>query len=379
VELGPEFVHGGNALLRAAFRLAGEKLHHVRRDMWGRDQAGLRRLHSYWSDLARMAARIPAGTRQPFATVLRRLGRLAPAERSRLNAFVEGFNAAPARRMSAEAIRLEHGGVDSPQSRPDRGYRPIVDLLLHQLREAGAAVLFKTPVSTVSWRRQQVEVRAAGRAFQGRAVVVTLPLGVLRAGSVRFRPRLAGKARIIRRLGWGHVARVTLRFAPGLWSTPIVPDALRRRGRANFGFLSVPGQDFPTWWTPAPRASLVVGWCGGPSARRLNRLTPRACISRALRSLAAAWNQPVSRLRSRLRGAWRHNWTTDPLARGAYSYPVAGFETGPTQLAQPLAGTIFFAGEATADELGTVHGAFASGVRAAGEVRHHLRRPESAV
>lgn len=113
---------------------------------------------------------------------------------------------------------------------------------------------------------------------------------------------------------------------------------------------------------------MLVGWVGGPRAARLARLTPAQHIERALRSLAAGWNRPLAELRPHLRAAWTHNWAKDRFARGAYSYAVAGFETGPAQLARPVAGTLFFAGEATADELGTVHGALASGVRAAEEI-----------
>ncbi len=65
--------------------------------------------------------------------------------------------------------------------------------------------------------------------------------------------------------------------------------------------------------------------------------------------------------------AWNYNWTADPFTRGAYSFATAGFENAPQEFARPIARTIFFAGEATADrlELGTVHGALASGERAA--------------
>jgi monoamine oxidase len=44
---------------------------------------------------------------------------------------------------------------------------------------------------------------------------------------------------------------------------------------------------------------------------------------------------------------------------------VAGFENGPAQLAKPVKRTPYFAGEAAAEELGTVHSALASGVAAA--------------
>jgi monoamine oxidase len=200
------------------------------------------------------------------------------------------------------------------------------------------------------------------------AVIITLPLGILQAGTVRFAPPLRAKQKIIRRLGWGQVARVTLRFDAEFWGSAMVPSELRRRGRARFGFFTVGEEDFPTWWAPAPGKPLLVGWAGGPRTAVLARLTPAQQVDRALRSLAAGWNKPVTHLRRHLRSSWTHNWAKDLFARGAYSYAVAGFEAGPARLARPVAQTLFFAGEATAEELGTVHGALASGVRAAEEI-----------
>jgi monoamine oxidase len=67
---------------------------------------------------------------------------------------------------------------------------------------------------------------------------------------------------------------------------------------------------------------------------------------------------------------YSHSWRSDPLARGAYSYTPVGMTAMPQVLAAPLAETLFFAGEATDSrgEQGTVHGAIASGKRAAQEV-----------
>jgi monoamine oxidase len=368
VELGPEFVHGGNALLRAALREAGMRLAPVRRDMWARDARGLRHQHAYWRELGRLAARIPTHTKMSFARFLRTQRDLAPDERKRFLAFSEGFNAGPAGRLSAESIRLEHGGVDEPQSRPHPGYGTLAESLLKRLRKAGGIVHLSTPVTAVKWQRGRVEVRAGGQVLRAVSAVITLPLGVLQAGAVRFSPGLKGKQRIIRNLGWGQVARVTLRFAPNFWRSRAVPDELRRRGRPSFGFFTMPEADFPTWWAPAPGAPLLVGWAGGPRTKPLHELSSAQRVECALRSLAAGWQVPVTRLRAQLRDAWTHNWATDPFTRGAYSYAVAGFESGPEQLARPVAHTLFFAGEATAEALGTVHGALASGVRAATEI-----------
>jgi monoamine oxidase len=76
------------------------------------------------------------------------------------------------------------------------------------------------------------------------------------------------------------------------------------------------------------------------------------------------------RVAARLQGWHLHNWQQDPLARGAYSYVAAGGFGSQRALAQPVADTVFFAGEATesSGHHATVHGALASGVRAAREV-----------
>ena len=103
-------------------------------------------------------------------------------------------------------------------------------------------------------------------------------------------------------------------------------------------------------------------------AERMLGLPPARLLTAALGSLAPIWGVSAKALRAQLTGWWAHDWSDDPFTRGAYSYPVAGYESGPAQLGKPVGGTLFFAGEATAEELGTVHGALASGIRAAKEV-----------
>jgi monoamine oxidase len=66
----------------------------------------------------------------------------------------------------------------------------------------------------------------------------------------------------------------------------------------------------------------------------------------------------------------RTSWSTDQWARGSYSFlPVGATPSLRVALAQPINGRLFFAGEATSsDAPATVHGALASGTRAAQEV-----------
>lgn len=71
-----------------------------------------------------------------------------------------------------------------------------------------------------------------------------------------------------------------------------------------------------------------------------------------------------------LEAFYTHNWQADKFSTGAYSYiPVGGIDASEA-LARPIEDTLFFAGEATNTEghQGTVHGAIATGLRAAREI-----------
>src|SRR5262249_30651182 len=134
---------------------------------------------------------------------------------------------------------------------------------------------------------------------------------------------------------------------------------------------------FPTWWTTRPIAApVLVGWAGGPPAEALTFQSEDSILDAAVASLAHALKIHPSSLEARLRAAFVYDWQADPFSLGAYSYVPTGAVTAPMRLAEPLANTLFFAGEATnADgQNATVHGAIASGYRAAAEVLNARQR-----
>jgi monoamine oxidase len=75
-------------------------------------------------------------------------------------------------------------------------------------------------------------------------------------------------------------------------------------------------------------------------------------------------------MRSRSRLAYAHDWSADPFAGGAYTYGGVGAIAARVALSRPVEGTLFVAGEAIAEKgrNATVHGALASGRRAAAQV-----------
>jgi len=99
-------------------------------------------------------------------------------------------------------------------------------------------------------------------------------------------------------------------------------------------------------------------------------MTEGRIIDKALESLGNLLGLEKASLNSQLNAAYLHNWDTDPFSCGAYSYVKAGGEGCQATLASPVRNTLFFAGEHTdtTGHNGTVHGAIASGRRAAKEI-----------
>jgi monoamine oxidase len=216
------------------------------------------------------------------------------------------------------------------------------------------------------------------RRFAARCAIVTLPLGVLQAGleAVGFEPCLpAAKQAALDKLVMGKVVRVTLCFRKRFWENLIPPGATRSLAGLSFLFSRDPF--FPTWWSTMPEPlPILTGWGAAHCAERLERLNGEPeVIEQCAKSLARLLGLPPGNVREQLRKAYFHDWTHDRFSLGAYSYVKAGGEGSQQVLAAPVEQTLFFAGEAsdTTGHNGTVHGAIATGKRAANEVLLSLR------
>jgi monoamine oxidase len=203
------------------------------------------------------------------------------------------------------------------------------------------------------------EVEGELRTFTAPRCVVTLPIGVLEAGTVRFEPPLpAAKQTAIAALGSGDAVKLIYRLP-----RPAFP-----RDHAS---LHVPGLLPSSWWVATRGTSaelpgeIVVGWAAGDEARRLLDVGLDAALALGLDALRELTGDPSLRAEA----ATSYDWRADPFARGAYSFAPPGAEAAYGQLAAPTDGRLYWAGEATNDEDAmTVHGALDSGWRAAQEL-----------
>jgi monoamine oxidase len=263
------------------------------------------------------------------------------------------------------------------------GYDRVIGWLAAPL---GDRIRPSAVVTRVRWAPGNVSIDVRhpdGRSrptIDARAAIIAVPLGVLKAsqgesGAIEFDPELRTRRPVLDRLAMGSVVRIVLRLAEAFWASGWFAKHSRTEELDTLSFLQSQDEHFPTWWSAYPvRAPILVGWHGGPGATQLSQLAQEEVEDRAIHSLARLFHLPPRKVRGMVEAAWLHDWEHDPFSRGAYSYQMVGGIDAPAALARPLRSTLFFAGEAADVDgrTGTVHGAIATGRRAAAEVERSL-------
>jgi monoamine oxidase len=377
IELGAEFVHGEAPETTRLLREAGRAVLDLSGMSWQHKGGRLQPAKEYWQQVDRVLSLIREDSPdraledwlagKPGGPSLARGRTLA-------RRFVQGFHAADPARVSL--LSLASGGEAPTETARNAGrVADGYDHLIQWLERRLQGLRLRSPVAEISWEKEgaELEVRpeeAAPYRIAARAVVVSAPLGVLQAGSLGFRPELPPRTRrALGLLAMGPVVHMSFWFREAPWDLPVGRDLSRLR------FLHTNDDAVNVWWTDYPvRVPLAVAWSGGPPAAALLAQGTDAIVDRALGTLAESLGLSRRRVESRMEAFWLHDWSADPWSRGAYSYALVGGAGAARDLAKPIDGTLFLAGEATDAEgrNGTVEGAIATGLRAANQVRKAL-------
>jgi len=376
IELGAEFIHGRPPeiwdIIKAAPLIAYDC-----GDTAVRLQNGQIQDERAWDVIERVMAdmRLAAGhgPDRPFSEFL---ANSVHTEEAKLWAtgYVEGFNAASQEIVGIASLAQDAKASDEIDGdcafRLVNGYQAVPLHLLAGVADSARKLRLNSVVETIVWEpgAASLHVRHAltgnRKVIRCRRVVITVPLGVLQSESgIHFQPEPGDALQAARRLAIGQVLRVVLRFQEAFWE---------ENKRISFaGFLLSDEPAFPTWWTPlSVRAPLITGWSAGPHADSLLNKPHAYVISQAVDALTRITRADPARVANLLEAAYFHDWHADPFAHGAYSYVPAHALHARTVLAAPVAGTLYFAGEATElnGHSATVHGAIASGKRAAQQI-----------
>ena len=267
-----------------------------------------------------------------------------------MSAYTEFSKGGPIEDLSA-VLHDDDKVFDMPDVVVTSGY----DALLAPLAK-GLDIRLSHLVTDIAHSSDGVTVSTDNGNFDADYVVCSLPLGILKAGSVTFSPALPkDDQENIADIGFGSVTKIAFKFEEAFWDTDV----------QYFGMITQPKGRWNYWvnYRTFSDENILLGLSVGAYAPIADNMSDEEAQEDALGVLRNVWEddvtEPLQMLRTR--------WATDPHSLGAYAYATPGMKASQQDdLAEPINQRLLLCGEHTTfDYAGTVHGAYMSGLRAA--------------
>lgn len=245
----------------------------------------------------------------------------------------------------------EMGGVEKIVT---NGYDTIANYLA-----LGLNIQCNQRVSKIDYSNGKIKVTHNAAVQEADYVLVTVPLGVLKANTIQFVPNLpVDKQNAIQKIGMNCVNKFLLKWNTAFWEdvqyisyTANVPD------KYNY-FVNV--KKFH------PDVNALMTFAYADYARQTETMTDAQVIDEIMVHLKDMYGNSIPNPTNMLRTKWQSNENSF----GAYSYTAVGTEMQHfNDLAKEVEGKLFFAGEHTeVDYFSTAHGAYLSGIREANKI-----------
>lgn len=234
------------------------------------------------------------------------------------------------------------------------GYDTLTDYLAKELE-----IRLHTVVTHIDYSTPKVKITANQEIIEADYVLVTVPLGVLKKGTIIFTPALPQeKQAAIANTQMGTVNKFLLVWDTAFWDTTLQYIGYTPKTKGKFNYFLNLRKYSPT--------NGLMTFALGDYASQTEQLSDAEVIREIMLHLSDIYGSSVPQPRHLLRTRWGQN----PNAFGAYSYATNGttsadFDT----LANDLNRRVFFAGEHTIRQYrSTVHGAYLSGLREANKI-----------
>nr|CAD7464250.1 unnamed protein product [Timema tahoe] len=249
----------------------------------------------------------------------------------------------------------------------------------------GLDIKLNTAVRQLRYNKNGVEVCTTNArtnnnpiTYKGDAILVTLPLGVLKQAidssnqnvinTIQFVPALPEwKVSAIQRLGFGNLNKVVLCFDRVFWES-------QNHLFGHVGSTTASRGELFLFWN-LYRAPVLLALVAGDAAAIMENVSDDVIVGRCIAVLKGIFG---ANMVPNPRETVVTRWSADSWSRGAYSYMAVGSSGSDyDSLAAPVAPNsgdqstessatprVFFAGEHTIKNYpATVHGAFLSGLR----------------
>jgi monoamine oxidase len=272
--------------------------------------------------------------------------------------FAEGFDLADVNLVSMQFLLNEWKHEEGEQYRIPAGYSQLTKYLAQKLDENGSKVITGVKVQKIEWKQNQVSIKASsGKTYEARKVIITVPIGIIQKINnaeqvIEFNPSISGLLKNTKYIGFGSVVKYF-----GLFDNFFSPELTKSA-------MIISDRKIPTWWLRFYKDQVMLtGWLGGPAAIRNAGKSQEEYREQMLESLASMFNVNKTELAKKLLAARAVNWIDNPFTCGAYSYEMVGSKEIKKMLRQPIAGTVYFAGEGLheGESPGTVESALING------------------
>lgn len=217
-------------------------------------------------------------------------------------------------------------------------------------------------VSQIDYNANGVKIITQNDTYHAKQVIITVPLGVLKANTIQFHPALPmEKQAAISKLQMGNYEKLYLLFDQVFWD----------KDKEWIGML--PKNEHEAFnifnYYKYTKKPVLIVFTSGKLARDMEKGHLTDWVMKRLRLIYGDHiPKPIKNKKT--------HWGSDPFTLGSYSYlPMNVDKSVIATLAKPVAGRLYFAGEATSTtDPSTVHGAYLSGIRAADEILANIKK-----
>lgn len=275
-----------------------------------------------------------------------------------INAEVANEHGTSAERIGMSGLAFEENHWEAGKQNFMLKNRTHLSILEQCCESILKNIQYKKIVTSIDYSEEYLTVATKdGQSYQADAVIVTVPLTMLKATLINFYPALPKeKQHAIQKIGMDAGLKIILKFKERFWD-------------ADLG--SIFGELVPEYWATSvgrsDKSHLITAFVNGVNAEYLSHEGEKA-IEYILNELDKIFGGNLAS--QHYEKAYIMDWFKEPFIKGAYSYDKVGIGNSRQVLAQAVDGKIFFAGEATCTNghHASIHGAMESAERAVEEL-----------
>ena len=227
------------------------------------------------------------------------------------------------------------------------------DLFDNQIAsEVKDKILLNTIVSKIDYSQSEIIITDSNnKLFNADKVIITVPIPILKSGSIQFIPSLQNEKTIaFSKIGMDAGMKVFLKFSNKFFDQNIIGGSIC----AAYADDSI---------VKAKSDNVLLAFIMGEQAEYLTALANDTAITNALLQeldMMYKGQATLSFIASHV-----ENWTANPFVKGAYSYSTVGMGDARQIATQAVSKKLYFAGEAMNinGHHQTVHGAIETGYR----------------